>query len=316
MTIVHAGIDVSKAELEVALSPGRTRFKSPNTAAAMPALVRWLRRHEVAFVCLEATGGYERRAVDALAEAAIPRAVVNPRRVRDFARAAGKLAKTDEIDASVLALFAERMKPEPTPPPSPEQRALQEWSTRRVQLLDMRTREKNRLEHVDQGALRRAIERVVNVLEEELAATDAEIERLTRTAEFAEKREKLESTPGVGPATAGAPLAQLPELGRLDRGQIAALVGVAPMNRDSGQFRGKRMTGGGRAHVRAALFMPTLVAIVHNPTLKAFYRRLVDNGKPKMTAVVACMRKLLTILNAMLKSNTHWNHPTNMPQNA
>lgn len=314
MTIVHAGIDVSKAELEVALSPGRARFKSPNTAAAMPALVQWLRRQNVTLVCLEATGGYERRAADALAAAAIPRAIVNPRCVRDFARAAGKLAKTDEIDASVLALFAERMRPEPTPAPSPDQRALQEWSTRRVQLLDMRTRERNRLEHVADGALRRAIERVVAVLDEEVAATDAEIERLTRTAEFAEKREKLESTPGVGPATAGALLAQLPELGRLDRGQIAALVGVAPVNRDSGQFRGKRMTGGGRAHVRAALFMPTLVAIVHNRTIKAFYRRLLDKGKPKMTAVVACMRKLLTILNAMLKSNTAWRQPANIPE--
>lgn len=308
-----AGIDVAKARLDYhLLAEGRSGGEA-HDPAGIERLIDLLRQAETTFVCLEATGGYERPLVAALHRAGLAVAVVNPRLPRDFARAQNALAKTDRLDARNLARFAERMRPEPTEPESAAARELRGLVARRDQLNDLVGQERNRLEHAA-DELRESHEQTLDFLRRQLQTIDDRIARkVAENASFRETTQRLESVPGLGPKTAAALVAELPELGRINRRQIARLVGVAPLNRDSGTLRGKRMTGGGRASLRRKLYMPTLVAVRHNPRIRDFYQRLLRHGKPKMVALVACMRKLLTLLNTLARNQTFWN---STPQNA
>lgn len=307
---IVAGIDVARRELEVAVEPSAGRLTAAYDDEGLTQLVAWLRERNVTHVCLEATGGIERRVVAVLREHAFVVSVVNPRCVRDFARALGQLAKTDRIDAQILALFAAKIEPQPTPESSPNQDKLQALSTRRQQLVEMLVQERNRASSTWDRDVRKLVEQSCEQLQRQLDEIERQMRDLLQAAEFAQKAALLMSVKGVGEATAAKLLANLPELGRFNRQQIARLVGLAPLNRDSGTLRGKRLTGGGRTHVRTALFMPTLVATRRNPQIKAFYHHLLQKGKSKMTALVACMRKLLTTLNAILKSNSPWSLTT------
>lgn len=304
------GIDVAKATLDVAVRPTDERWAVANDEAGIRTLVDQLRRVAPAQVVLEATGGYELAAVSALAAAHLPVVVVNPRQVRDFAKATGRLAKTDQLDAAVLARFAERVQPEARPLAPPDQQELDALLTRRRQLIEMLTAEKNRLGQVfvrGGKPVRKSLKAHITFLERQLAMTDTELGALVRESPvWRERDDLLQSAPGVGPVLSQTLLAALPELGQLDRKAIAALVGVAPLNRDSGLMRGKRMIFGGRAPVRTALYMGALTATRCNPVIRAFYRRLVTAGKPKKVALTACMRKLLIILNAMVRQGTRW----------
>jgi transposase len=312
-TAVFVGIDVAKATLDVALRPGAQAFTAANDDAGVRDLVARLRAAAPALVVLEATGGYELAAVAALAAAGLPVVVANPRQVRDFARSTGQLAKTDRIDAAVLALFAERVRPEPRPLADEAAQALDALLARRRQLLEMRTAEHNRLA-LAVGAVRRPVKKSLRAhiayLERELRTTDAELGRLVRgSPAWRERDDLLRSAPGAGPVLSMTLLADLPELGALTRQQIAKLVGVASLNRDSGTLRGRRSVHGGRASVRAVLYMAALSAARHNAVIRAFYGRLLAAGKPRKVALVACMRKLLTILNAMAKAHARWAAP-------
>jgi transposase len=238
--------------------------------------------------------------------------VANPRQVRDFAKATGQLAKTDHVDAQLLALFAERVHPTPRPLPDAALQQLEALMTRRRQLLDMVTSERNRLEHAA-APIRRDISQHLRWLERRVAAVDRDLDNtIQKSPVWRAKEDLLRTAPGVGPVVSRTLLAELPELGQLNRKQIAALVGVAPFARDSGTRRGKRAVWGGRASVRAVLYMGALVAARRNPVIGAFYLRLVAAGKPKKVALIACMRKLLTILNAMMRTNTRWNHSSQL----
>jgi transposase len=301
------GIDVAKRELEVAERPTGHRWSARNDAVGIAGLIERIRAAgPVALIVVEATGGYEIALVAALTAAALPVVVVNPRQVRDFARAVGKLAKTDGIDADVLAHFAEAVRPEPRPIPDATTQALQGWLARRRQLLEMLTAEEQRLA-VSSRAVRPQIQQHVEWLRRQFREVEAELQRLIRTsAVWRESENLLRSTPGVGPVFATTVLADLPELGRLNRRQISALVGVAPVNWDSGQQRGTRHIWGGRAPVRTVLYMATLAAIRCNPVIRPFFERLTAAGKPRKVALVACMRKLLTILNAMMRRRVGW----------
>lgn len=307
----YAGIDVSKGHLDVFVRPTGEHFGLPNDHAGIGSLVsRLLEGARPALVVLEATGGFERPAVAALSAAGLAVAVVNPRQARDFARATGRLAKTDRIDAEVLAHFAEAVHPIPRPVPDEEARALGEILARRRQIVGMLTAEKNRLGAATTRPVRRRIEAHVRWLEKELEHTDSDLDEVIEESPTWRKNEALlRGVPGVGPVLARTLLAELPELGGLAGKQLAALVGVAPLNRDSGTFRGRRAVWGGRSGVRAALYMGALVATRHNPQIKEFYERLLSAGKPKKVALVACMRKLLLILNAVLKHRTPWRPP-------
>lgn len=307
----YAGVDVSKGHLDVFVRPAGEHFGVPNGHAGIGSLVS--RLHEgarPALVVLEATGGFERPVAAALAAAGLAVAVVNPRQARDFARATGRLAKTDRIDAEVLAHFAEAVYPTPRPVPDEEARALGEILVRRRQIVGMLTAEKNRLGAATTRPVRGRIEAHVRWLEKELSRTDRDLEEvIEESPTWRENEALLRGVPGVGPVLARTLLAELPELGGLAGKQLAALVGVAPLNRDSGAFRGRRAAWGGRSGVRAALYMGALVATRYNPQIKEFYERLVAAGKPKKVALVACMRKLLLILNAVLKHRTPWRSP-------
>jgi transposase len=300
------GIDVAKRELQVAGRPG-DRWSASNDVAGIAGLIERIRAAgPVALIVVEATGGYEIALVAALTAAALPVVVVNPRQVRDFARAVGKLAKTDRIDADVLAHFAEAVRPEPRTVPDETTQALQGWLARRRQLLEMLTAEEQRLA-VSSRAVRPQIQQHVEWLRRQFREVETELQRLIRTsAVWRESENLLRSTPGVGPVFATTVLADLPELGRLNRRQISALVGVAPLNWDSGQQRGTRHIWGGRAPVRTVLYMATLAAIRCNPVIRPFFERLTAAGKPRKVALVACMRKLLTILNAMMRRRVGW----------
>ncbi len=305
---VFVGIDVAKAELVIAVRPSGERWTAANDEASIQGLLKRLRRHAPTLVVLEATGGYERTAVAALAAARLPLVVANPRQVRDFARATGQLAKTDRIDADTLALFAERVRPEPRPLPDEAAHALDGLLTRRRQILGMLVAERNRLEHAV-PAVRHGILQHIRWLERQLRDVDQDLDRnIHASPVWREKENLLRSVPGVGPVVSRTLIGDLPELGTLPRKQIAALVGVAPMARDSGTLKGKRLVWGGRAPVRAALYMAALVATRCNPVIREFYQRLLTAGKPKKLALTACMRKLLTILNAMIRANTVWRH--------
>ncbi len=306
---VYVGIDVSKARLDVAVRPTGASFDLANDQAGIDSLVGRLEVAHPALVVLEATGGLERPVAGALAAAGIPVAVVNPRQARDFARATGQLAKTDKIDAQSLARFADAVRPEPRPIPDHQAREFAAILARRRQIIEMTTAEKNRLSSTTSKPVRKRIEAHLRWLEKELSRTDEDLDETIRKSPiWRENEELLRGVPGVGPVLARTLLAELPELGagELNPKQLAALVGVAPLNRDSGTLRGRRTIWGGRDRVRSVLYMGALVATRHNPTIKEFYERLCASGKPKMVALVACMRKLLTILNAILKNRTPW----------
>lgn len=300
------GIDVSKQRLDVAERPATEPWSCANDPAGLQRLVDRLETAPPTLIVLEATGGYEAACATALALADLPVAIVNPRQVRDFARATGILAKTDRIDAAALALFAERIRPEVRPLPDPLTEELSALVARRRQITEMLLAEKNRL-RLASRPVRRGIEKHIQWLERQLHDTDQDLERRVQASPlWRAKDDLLQSVPGIGPTTARTLLAELPELGRLDRREIAALVGVAPFNRDSGTLRGRRVVWGGRATVRRALYMAALTATRFNPLLRAFYLRLRARGKPAKVALVACMRKLLTILNAMLRDQRPW----------
>ena len=304
------GIDVAKGTLDVFVRPTEAHWQVTNDDAGIRGLVAQLREVAPAQIVLEATGGYELAVVGALAAAGLPIVVVNPRAVRDFARATGQLAKTDQLDAGILARFAEQVRPAARPLADAEQQELDALLTRRRQLIEMLTAEKNRLQQVFvvRGArVKRSLTAHIAYLTRELERAETDLGNLVHRSPLWRARDDLlQSAPGVGPVLSFTILAALPELGTLDRKAIAALVGVAPLNRDSGLFRGKRMIHGGRAPVRTALYMGALVATRHNPVIKAFYQRLLAAGKPKKVALTACMRKLLIILNAMVRQQAPW----------
>lgn len=302
------GIDVAKAHLDVAERPVADPTRLSNDEAGISALVARLVVDAPALIVLEATGGLEGPAVAALTAAGLAVAVVNPRQVRDFAKAVGHLAKTDALDAQVLAHFAEAIRPDPRPLPEPERQALAALLTRRRQVLAMLVAEQQRL-GTAALALRPRIEAHIAWLRQERDDLDRELQHQVRQSPvWRADDDLLQSVPGIGPVVATTLIADLPELGQLDRKQIAALVGVAPFNCESGMLRGRRIIWGGRAQVRAALWMGTLVAVQHNPVIRAFYARLLAAGKPKKVALTACMHKLLVILNALLRHRTPWQH--------
>ena len=303
---IFVGIDVSKVRFDVAIHAQATTWQAANTDAGIAALIQQLTEIEPTLILLEATGGFELGLVAALALAKLPVVVTNPRRVRNFARATGQLAKTDKLDAQMLAHFAAALRPEVRPLPSAQEEQLTALLTRRRQIVDMLTVEKNRL-HTVRAALRADIEEHLAWLQEKLAKLDAEIDQFIQaTPLWQDKDAILQSAPGIGRITASTLLAMLPELGTLNRQEIAALVGLAPVNKDSGKKRGKRRIFGGRAPVRSVLYMATLAAKKHNPVIKKFYEHLLGQGKEKKVALTACMRKLLVILNAMLHANQAW----------
>lgn len=306
----YVGIDIAKAQLDVAVRPTNDRWALPHHATGIQQLGAQLLALAPALVVLEASGGLEVPLVAALAAAALPVVVVNPRQVRDFARATGQLAKTDALDAALLAHFAAAVRPPVRPLRDAETQALTALATRRHQVRTMLVAERNRLGTAT-GAVRPHIEAHIAWLEQELATLDQQLRQTLRQRPvWRAKDDLLRSVPGVGAQLALTLLAHLPELGTLDRRQIAALVGVAPFNRDSGTLRGKRTVWGGRARVRATLYMGALVATRYNPAIRAFYQRLLAAGKPKKLALTACMRKLLVILNAMLKHGAPWSDRT------
>lgn len=301
------GIDVSKTRLDVAVRPTNESWSVSNDELGIAHLLGRLKESPIELVVLEATGRLEAAVVGALADAGIPVAVVNPRQVRNFARGAGKLAKTDSIDSKVLALFAEVIHPEPRPISQGEAELLGALLARRRQLVGMLTAEKNRLDRAE-SAVRTDLRDHIKYLETRLDKLDDDLTGMLKASPvWREKDDLLKGVPGVGPVLSITLLAELPELGSLDRRQAASLAGVAPLNWDSGGMRGKRMIWGGRAEVRTALYMAVLSAIRYNPVIKDFYHRLLGANKPKKVALVACMHKLLTILNAMLKHRRPWN---------
>jgi transposase len=303
---VYIGIDVGKAHLDVAERPGGTTWRVANDEAGITQLVDRWRAQPPTLIVLEATGGLEVPVAAALGTAGRAVAVVNPRQVRHFAQAIGQLAKTDRLDATLLARFAEVVRPAPRLLPDAQAQALTALVTRRSQIVAMLVAEQQRLPTAP-PAVRARVKRHVQWLRTEREALEAELaQTIQQTPLWRERDDLLQSVPGVGPALATTLIADLPELGRLNRKEIAALGGVAPLNHDSGQHRGRRVIWGGRAHLRAKLYRGTLVAVQHNPVLRPFYERLLAAGKPKKVALVAGMHKLLTILNAMVAHQTRW----------
>ncbi len=301
-----AGIDVAKAWLDVASSADEPVRRLPNDAEGIAALVADLRERAPQLVVLEATGGYETAVTAALVAVGLAVAVVNPRQVRDFAKATGQLAKSDALDARVLALFAARVQPPPRPLPDAVAQELAALLARRRQLLEMRTAEQHRRASLA-ARLRPALDAHVVWLSQQIAELDGELDQTLRASPvWREKEDLLRSIPGIGPVVARTLLGELPELGRLDRWEVAALTGVAPLNQDSGRRQGKRRTWGGRAPVRAALYMAAVTATRCNPIIRALYTRLREAGKPPKVALVACMRKLVIIANAILRDGIPW----------
>jgi len=303
-----AGLDVSKDKLDLHLWPVGTEASFDNTPTGIDKLVKRLGKQPVRLIVIEATGRYERRAALALMEAGFEVAVVNPRQPRDFAKASGQLAKTDAIDARILAQFGAVIGPRVSEKPSQNQMILDELVARRRQLVQMITMENNRLEHVLHKPITQAIRRMVKTLGKQLDQVEKQLlDLIDRDDDWKDRFALLKSVPGVGDATAATLIAELPELGGLNRQQIAKLVGVAPMNRDSGKQRGQRHITGGRHSVRNILYMAALSARTHNPIIKAFAQRLADAGKPFKVVMTACMRKLLTMLNTMVRNRESWN---------
>jgi len=303
---IFVGIDVSKAWLDIAVHKRNETFRAGNNDVGISNLVEHMKKLEPTLIILEPTGGFEILAVAELSHAGLPVVVVNAKRVRDFARATGRLAKTDKLDAKVLAHFAAALRPPLRTLQTEEEEHLTALLTRRRQIVDMLTVEKNRLVTV-RAQMRLDIEAHIQWLSTSKSVLDKEIGDLLKTSPvWKEKDGILQSVPGVGPITSATMLGMLPELGKLNRQQIAALVGVAPVNKDSGRKQGKRRVYGGRADVRSVLYMAALAAKKYNPVIKIFYERLIKQGKEKKVALTACMRKLLVILNVMMRTNEPW----------
>ena len=307
MDALIVGIDVSKDRLDVAVRPSGETFAVSRTGSGIDELIEWLRSRSIKLIAVEATGGFETVVAAGLAGANLPIVVVNPAQVRAFAQALGKRAKTDPIDAAVIAHFAEATNPQFRQLPDATARLLAELVTRRRQVVEMIAAESQRARHITAPRLKKGMVRLHKALEKELSELDDDIsDHIRGTPAWAEKEDLLASVPGIGPTIARTLIAELPELGSLDRRQIAALAGLAPWTRQSGQWRGKSFISGGRSSVRRVLFMGALVAARFNPELKQFRDRLVGAGKPKLVAIVAVARKLLTILNAILRDRTPW----------
>ena len=306
-TPVYVGVDISKDRLDVHVQPSGEVFAVSRDGAGVDHLVDRLRALAPFLVVLEATGGFEITVAAALASAGLPLAVVNPRQIRDFARATGRLAKTDALDAQIIALFAERIRPEPRPISDADSLILAELTARRRQIVEMIGMESNRQRQARDPRVQGSIDATLKILAAQLSGLDRDIDGAVRGSPIWRALDDLlTSVPGVGEVTARTLIAGLPELGQLDRRRIASLVGVAPVNRDSGQMRGRRSVAGGRGDVRSVLFMATLVATRWNPVIRQHYLALVVRGRPKKVALVACMRRLLTILNAMVRTKTAW----------
>jgi transposase len=307
MENIIVGIDVSKDRLDVGLRPSGERFAVERNSAGLDLLVPRLKDLSPHIVALEATGGFETVVAAVLAAAGFPVVIVNPANVRSFAKALGQRAKTDPIDAAVIAHFAEATKPEPRPLPDEATRLLADLTARRRQIIEMMVSERQRERRVTAPRLKKSITRLLKALQKELTSVDVDIDDAVRgSPAWREKEDLLTSVPGVGQIIARTLMAELPELGQLGRKEIAALAGLAPFTRQSGQWRGRSFIGGGRTVARTAVFMGAMVAKKHNPTLKVFFDRLVAAGKPKMVALIAVARKLLTILNAILRDNRPW----------
>ena len=310
---VYIGVDVSKDHLDVAVRPTDEAWRVDNNDTAIKNLVSKLRGLEPALVLMEATGSYEMALAGALQVADMPIRVVNPRQARDFAKSTGRLAKTDSIDAEALAQFAEAVRPEPRRLPDEQTQRLSAILTRRSQIVGMLTAEQNRLRQ-SPHPVRRRVQVHVNWLKRELSDIEGDLtEAIIESSMWRTKDNILRSVPGVGPVVSLTLLAELPELGTLNRKRIATLVGVAPLNRDSGIFRGRRMVWGGRERVRKAFYMAALTATRHNPAIRSFYLKLLANGKAEKIALTACMRKLLLILNNMVRHGTLWNQAAHQP---
>jgi transposase len=305
--LCNIGIDVSKDSFDLFVHETSTHKKFEMNKGHIRKAVSWIKKQKPALIVLEATGGYERQLVAELVAAKLPVTIINPRHIRNFAKATGKLAKTDAIDAAVIAHYAAAIMPEIRPVLSQQEQKLLALTTRRRQLVDSRAAEKNRKEQAYLPEIMVSIEAVILKLTAEIESIEAMITNLVNSdPDMQDKINRLVSVPGVGKTTAAILISDLPELGTLNRRQVAALIGVAPMNRDSGQLRGKRMTGSGRKSIRTALFMAMLSIIRFNKKLKAFYEHLLSQGKAKMVAIIAAMRKLIIILNSMLKNNESW----------
>jgi transposase len=303
---LFVGIDVAKATLDIALRPSAQTWQVIYDDPHVEAFVTQLNELSPTLIVVEATGGLERSLVAALVAARLPVIVINPRQARDFAKATGRLAKTDRIDAQVLAHYGEAIRPSFRPLPDADTQQLRALVDRRRQLVDMMTAEQSRL-NTSPARVRDSIEAHLAWLQQQLASLDDDLDDMLQSSPiWRERHDMLQSTPGVGPVLSRTLMSQLPELGDLNRKEIAALVGVAPFNRDSGTWRGRRTIWGGRAAVRSVLYMSTLVATGHNPVIREFYERLLAAGKAKKVALIACMRKLLTILNAMVKNQQRW----------
>jgi transposase len=308
MTELYAGIDVAKDYLDVAVLPSKEKWHYANDEAGISKLVARVKKLSAVLIVMEPTGGLEAPLAAALTADGIKLAIVNARQVRDYARATGRLAKTDTLDALVMAEFAQAVKPQIRPLRDEEAEEIKSIVSRRRQLLEMLTAEKNRMA-IAHKQLKSKILSHIEWLKKEIADLDHELrERIENSPVWRVKDDLLQSIPGVGKVLSVTLLAELPELGNLNRKRIAALVGVAPFNRDSGQMKGKRSVWGGRASVRTALYMATLVSTRYNPVIRAFYGRLCEAGKAKKVALIACMRKLLTIMNAMLKHQKSWQY--------
>ena len=304
------GIDVAKAQLEVAVHESDYKFRCPNKISSCGQLIAELIVLRPALIVLEATGGLEIAVVNAMHAVGLPLVVVNPRQVRDFAKALGQLAKTDRLDARVLAHFAAAIKPPLRPIKAKDEQELDALMGRRGQLVEMLTDEKNRRGSAASDSVRKKIKEHIDWLEDCIAELDKQLKALVKTSACWQAKDKiLQSVPGIGPVTSFSMVADLPELGKLDRQKISKLVGVAPLNRDSGQQRGNRHIYGGRAQLRRVLYMAALTASRHNPVIKEFYQRLRANQKPFKVAITACMRKLLAIINVMVRDSTTWNSP-------
>jgi transposase len=305
-SLIFVGIDVSKAQIDVAIRPTAQTLSVVNDKAGIKALIKQLAKIQPSLVVLESTGGLERQLLSALVSAEIAVVRVNPRQVRDFAKATGQLAKTDSIDAAILAHYAQAIRPQLRPLPDAVTMELRALSARRRQLIEMIVMEKNHLFTADK-LVRKSITEHIDWLEQKLQRVDTDIDRfIEQSPIWKEHEDILRSAPAIGRVTSRTLLAELPELGTLDRKQISSLVGLAPFNRDSGTVKGRRCIWGGRASVRCALYMAALVATRCNPVIRDFYKRLKTKGKPFKVALIACMRKLLTILNAMIKHKSRW----------
>lgn len=312
---LFVGVDVSMSKLDIYVMDSKKRLAIANSEDAIAkSLIPKLKGKPGLLVVLEATGGYETDLVRALHQHQIPVAVVNPRRVREYARAIGRDAKTDSLDAEVIAEYGKVAKPNPTPLTSAEEQKTASLVVRRKQLVDLIGQEQNRLKQCRDPEIRKLIEKSLEFLEKQRDSVDEMVKKSIAADKVnARKVEVLKSVKGVGPVTLSTLLAELPELGKLNRGQIAKLAGVAPMNHDSGQYRGQRRISGGRSYVRRVLFMATLGATRHNATFRSYYEHLLSKGKPRMVALIACLRKLLTVLNALVKQDVLWSDKKSVP---